>query len=135
MCDVPATQTDAVCSGAPPPGFAACITAPGDVACPSGPFILRTVVADDDVLVCPACGACQVAASCGSAQVIFYSDDGCGQVVATLPANGACTPTGDGDGQDVSSYEYTAQVQASCQAAGSGAPAFDPVAPHTVCCR
>jgi hypothetical protein len=134
-CDVPPSAADAVCSGAPPPGFAACVAATGDVPCPAGPFATRTLIEDDVVLVCPGCGPCNVVGTCGNAQVKFYSDAQCGNVVAQLPCTGTCVDTGGGNGKQVAAFEYTAQVQASCQASPSGAPAFDPVKPRTICCR
>lgn len=134
MCDVPPAQVDAPCTGSPPAGFSTCITAPGDVACPGGPFGKRSVIADDEVLVCASCDPCQVNASCQNAQVTFYSDLQCRQQVAVLAASGSCVATGGGANQSVSAFVYSAQLQASCLSASSGAPAFNPVQPHTLCC-
>ena len=116
-------------------GFSACIVASGDIPCPSGPFGTRSRIDDDEILVCPACGSCSVSSSCGAAQVKFFGDSQCGgQVVATLACNGSCVPTGAAT-QHVSGYEYMAQPQATCQGSAAGAPTFNPVQPHTVCCR
>jgi hypothetical protein len=134
-CAVPQSAADAVCSGSPPAGFSACIAAPGDVPCPAGPFAVRTVIQDDVELVCAACGACSVSAACANAQVKFYSDPQCGTVVTQLPCNATCVDTGAASSKQVAAFEYTAQVQASCQASPSGAASLNPVKPQTLCCR
>ena len=134
-CDVPPGDLGAVCSGSAPAGFSACIVASGDIPCPSGPFGTRSRIDDDEILVCPACGSCSVSSSCGAAQVKFFGGSQCqGPVVATLACNGSCVPTGAAT-QYVGGYEYTAQPQATCQGSAAGAPTFNPVQPHTVCCR
>lgn len=135
VCDVPAAQAGAMCSGSPPASFSLCIVAPGDVACPAGAFTKQSLVADDEVLVCPSCGACQVSGSCKNAQVEFFGDAACKTSVATLGANGDCVSTGLASGQNVVAFEYGVEAEASCQASLAGTPSFDPVQPQTLCCR
>lgn len=134
-CDVPASAADAVCWGSAPPGFSACIATAGDVPCPAGPFATRTVLSDDVELVCPTCGACSVGGACANAQVKFYSDPQCGTLVTQLACNGTCVDTGGGNQRQVAAFEYTAQVQPSCQASPAGGASLNPVNPKTVCCR
>jgi hypothetical protein len=135
FCDVPPPAAEAVCSGAAPSGFAACLVAPGDVPCPTGPFATRTVVADDVELVCPTCGPCTVAGTCGSAQIRFYSDGQCAALAATLSCDGACVSAGGGPPKTVAAYEYSAHAQATCTASPIGATSLAPVRPQTLCCR
>jgi hypothetical protein len=137
-CVPPPSSAEALCNGLAPAGFAACLVASGDVACPPGPFAVRAVVSDDVELVCPTCGACAVGGTCTGAQISFYGDGQCASLVATLPCNGTCADTGGGPGggaRGVGSYKYAASPQATCQATPSGVATFQPVTPHTVCCR
>ncbi|HEY6462723.1 MAG TPA: hypothetical protein VIY73_21285 [Polyangiaceae bacterium] len=135
-CEVPSSQADSVCTAAPPSGFSACVESAGDVACPPGVFSSRAVADDDEILVCPPCGTCQVGSTCNQPTVTFYGDPNCKTMVATFGTTGVCEPTGPKvDGQYVSSYEYSVQPQATCQPAAGGNASFNPVGPHTVCCR
>jgi len=134
FCDVPQAMAADVCAGMVPSGFSACMTQEGDVPCPGAPFTNKTLVADDEMLVCPACGNCTVGGTCQNAQVEFFSDSMCRNSVAKLPVNGACTAT-NAQNKGVGSYEYTAQPNAQCSATSSGSPSFTPVQPRTVCCR
>lgn len=131
-CDVPSTSSDAVCAGGAPAGFSACIVSVGAVACPSGPFTNRSIVEDDDVLVCPACDVCQVTGACTNAQLTVYGDGQCQTQVAQLAVDGQCVGV---NGQYVGSARYSAQPQASCSAKASASPTINPGPQHTVCCR
>jgi hypothetical protein len=132
-CDVTGPGAESVCEGAPPAGFAACIAAPGEVACPSGsPFASRTLLAAAETLVCTACTGCAVSGTCASPLVTYYSDYLCNSPVGTFPADGTCTqPSWSGN---LAGVEYHATVQASCLGSGSSAT-FQPISPQTLCCR
>jgi hypothetical protein len=134
-CELPSSQADSVCTTAPPSGFSACVESAGDVACPPGVFSSRAVVDDDEILVCPPCGTCQVGSTCNQPAVTFYGDPNCKTMVATFGVTGVCEPTGPKDGQNVAAYAYSVQPQATCQPPAGGAASFNPVGPHTVCCR
>jgi hypothetical protein len=134
-CDVPTSDSESVCLGSAPAGFSACISTSGDLPCPGGPFSQRWLVDDDLELVCPACALCIVTGTCANAQVKFYSDQGCGTLVATFACDGSCQGAGSGANQTVAAYEYTAQPKGSCVVAPAGPPKFTPVTPRTLCCR
>jgi len=128
--------SEGICSGSPPAlpqGFAACITSPGDVACPtSSPFSTRSLVAVSQTLVCSACSSCAVTSTCSDPTVTFFSDYLCANPVATLPADGSCTQPGWTG--TIAGVEYHAQVTGGCAASGSSAT-FEPGSPQTLCCR
>ena len=135
-CSVQPSNAEGVCGGAASAGFAACLVAPGEVACPSGsPFTNRTVIGDTETLVCSACTNCVVQGTCVSPSVKFFSDYLCNNTfyVGTLAADGNCTKPGWA-GQSVNSIEYQAQVNASCSSSGSSA-AFQTTGAQTLCCR
>jgi hypothetical protein len=133
-CSVPAANEASVCAGTAPMGFSACIIAPGDVQCPSGsPFSKRTLVADSEMLVCSACGICNVTGMCQNPTLTIYSDGFCQTKVATIPANGMCV--GAPMNATAGGFWYQAQVQgAQCSASGTSA-SFQPTNPQTLCCR
>jgi hypothetical protein len=134
-CDVTSKDAESVCEGNAPQSFSACIESDGDVPCPAGsPFSNKTSVADDEMLVCSGCTSCTVSGSCANAQVQFFGDAQCAKsVTAPLAASGQCVPT-NASGKNVVAFEYTAQTNATCQAAGTSA-SFTPVMPRTICCR
>jgi hypothetical protein len=133
-CDVPPPSAEAVCEGATPSTFAACIVSGGDVACPTGsPFTHKTLVADDEILTCSACAGCSVSGTCSSPQISLYADSACTQQVTRLASDGTCVSSG-ANNKTVVAAEYSAQTNASCQASGSTA-SVSPQGPHTLCCR
>ena len=123
-----------VCTGTFPGPFGSCIRAPGDVACPAGPFVNKTLVMADVTLTCSACDSCTVSATCADPKLAFFGDANCTSPVATLAANGTCVPvTGNGS---VSAFKYLVDVQnAGCAASGAKQANLAPVGPVTVCCR
>ncbi|HEY8090408.1 MAG TPA: hypothetical protein VIF09_21250 [Polyangiaceae bacterium] len=133
-CAVPAANAEALCGGAAPGGFFACIMTAGDAPCPGGPFTNRSVLADDETLVCTACSSCTVTGTCSGAKMTFFGDSQCTPSGLTLPCDGSCAPTGS-QSQGFSAFEYTAQVHAACSATSPAGPTFQPVNPSTVCCR
>jgi hypothetical protein len=133
-CDVPMASAESVCEGMPPATFAACIVTSGDVACPTNsPFANKTLVADDEMLVCSACTSCTVGGACSDAKVTFYSDLQCNVPVVQLASDGTCVAT-NSNARTVVAAEYSATPNATCHATGSTA-SFSPLGPHTLCCR
>jgi hypothetical protein len=133
-CDVAASNAESVCEGAAGPGFAACIVADGDLACPPGsPFTKKTTVADDESLTCSACGTCAVTGTCAKPTLTFYSDAACSAQVTQVASDGTCVPS-NAAGKSVAAAEYTAETNASCAASGSTA-SVSPKGAHTLCCR
>jgi hypothetical protein len=130
-CSVPASDEAAVCGGGVPVGSAACIIAPGNVPCPQGAFQVRSVIADTETLVCSACGACSVTASCTNAELDIYSDMQCMNMTTSIPANGMCVGVQAGQMQ---AYWYKAQVSApTCKATTTAS--FQATNAQTLCCR
>ena len=135
-CDVPVGDMETVCSGAAPTGTSACIVSQGDVACPgTSPFSNRTVVGDDEALVCAGCSSCTVSGTCNSPSLTFYSDVSCTKSIVDVVADGACVTTNAGT-ERVAAFEYSAEASPQCVATGADpAPSFQTVNPHTLCCR
>jgi hypothetical protein len=129
----PISCPESVCAGVVPPGFAACIEATGDVACPSGPFSTKQLVGDSATLDCSAC-SCAATATCSGGSVAMWSDSACGaSKVFTLPA-GSCTQTNMG-GTPVKGIVYTATATPTYTATGPKTATVGLVNQKTVCCR
>lgn len=131
-CSVPAPDEASVCAGSAPAGSAACVVAAGDVPCPQGsPFQTRAVIADGETLVCSACGACGVTATCANAELDVYSDMACMNMMTAIPANGTCVGV---QGGMMKAYWYKAQVTApKCGATTSAS--FQATNAQTLCCE
>jgi hypothetical protein len=74
-----------------PAPYAACIMAPGQVACPAG-MLNRTHFVGTDVspFTCSDCG-CSVTGDCFGGSVTFYADPSCqGGALDSFPADGTC---------------------------------------------
>ncbi len=132
-CSVPTSDEASVCSGVAPGGSSACILASGDVPCPQGsPFQTRYVMGDTQTLVCSTCGSCSVGATCTGASLDIYSDMGCSNMMASVPANSQCVSV---QGGPMKAFWYKAQVTSpTCKATGTGA-SFQTTNPQTLCCR
>ncbi len=77
-------------------GWTACISSPGDVPCPSGPYGKRTVISTgvDDTRKCTPCTcAPPVGVSC-SGKTMIYVDTGCATLKATLNPDNSCVNAG-----------------------------------------
>jgi hypothetical protein len=132
-CSVPASDEASVCAGTAPGGSAACVIAKGDVPCPQGsPFQVRTVIADSEMLVCSACGACGVTATCMNPELDIYSDMNCMNMSVAIQANSMCVNVQNGP---MKAYWYKAQVgMPACKATGT-TPSFQATNAQTLCCR
>ena len=132
-CSVPASDEASVCAGVAPGGSAACIVTAGDVPCPQGsPFQVRSVIGDTETLVCSACGACSVSATCTGASLDIYSDPNCTNMMTSIPANSQCVSV---QGGNMQAYWYKATVTSpACKATGTAA-SFQTAGAQTLCCR
>lgn len=133
-CAPPAACAEDVCNGTVPAGMRACITAPGDVKCPAGPFSDKaTVIGASTTLACDACSACGVTQSaCGTATVKYWGDANCTAARGTITADGNCNTTG---GVNVSHFTYENPVQNVQCVAGTSTAKPDLDTKRTVCCR
>jgi hypothetical protein len=132
-CTVPAADAASVCGGGMVPGgTAACVIAPGDVQCPPGPFQIRTVIADSEMLVCSACSACGVTANCKSPELDIYSDPQCMNMTVAIAANSMCVNVMAGP---MKAFWYKATVDMPKCVAGGSTPSFQATNAQTLCCR
>jgi hypothetical protein len=112
--------------------YEACIVAPGDVACPPGPYTVARAVGSSGSFTCADC-ACKITSTC-SGTLTLYSDANC-QKGAYPIATGVCV--GVSSSATFEAYEYKADPPAkvSCQAAApAAAQNVALVEPETVCC-
>ncbi|MBV9946152.1 MAG: hypothetical protein JOZ69_04820 [Myxococcales bacterium] len=135
-CDVPTASAEAVCGGAAPAGFSACIVRSGSVACPAGtPFTSAFTVEDGATVQCTACTACSVATTCDGATLSLFPGSACvADAIRSVPADGNCNPLGGRSDQTVAAIEYTASATTTCTPGTSTASARL-VRPVTLCCR
>jgi len=112
--------------------YEACIVAPGNVACPPGPYSVAHAVGSSGSFACADCG-CTITSTC-SGTLTLYSDAKC-QKGAYPIATGVCV--GVSSSATFEAYEYKSDppTKVSCQA-GAPAPAQNValVGPETVCC-
>ena len=142
FCDVPGPNQESVCGGGSAPNFEACVVSEGDVPCPGPPFSTRTVVYDDVMLQCGACGACVVGGGCQNATLTFFADTAnppCdpGDLVSALVLDGQCHPDGFTNNAPFRYIVYAASLVpagGSCTVAPPSAGMM-PIHPRTVCCR
>lgn len=129
------TCPEKVCAGVPPQGFAACIEAPNDVACPNGsPFTNKQTIGDSATLDCSAC-TCTASATCDTAKVEFFDDVVCALPRVTLLADNSCQNTNN-SGAIVLGAKYTANVVSpTYTASGPKTPSVGLVNTKTICCR
>lgn len=133
-CVPSAACAEDVCSGQVPAGLRSCISSPGNVSCPAGPFTDKAaVVGTGATLACDACTACNVAASCnGTATVKYWDDINCTVAKGSITADGMCNATAN---QHTNHITYENPVQGVACNAGTSAAKADLTAKRTVCCR
>jgi hypothetical protein len=128
----PAACATAICEGAAPSGFAACVRHDGEVPCPAA-FPEGTLAGVTAVVSrCGACNCTMKSASCSNAKVEYFTDAACTQPSATLAAKAQCTPLPGPH------YAYGVKYTATSSATfdpGTSAPTVDLVAKSTICCR
>lgn len=135
-CDVPSASADSVCNGSVSSGFAACIMAGGESACPSGsPFVHSYVVEDSASLQCSSCAGCTVMTTCSNAVLTGFSDTACSNLVGSVGIDGGCNPANlNVSPAPLVAVEYTASAASLCTP-GTSTPSAQLVNPRTVCCR
>ncbi len=130
-----------VCAPAPGPtsSFKLCISQPGDMACPAGPYITKTLINTNftDTRGCSACACGEPQATCTGGQAMFAADGNCSQGGAGEPVPLTC-----GSASIPSSSAYYARLtmtptpmNAMCPESG-GLPIGTATAtePMTICC-
>ena len=137
FCAVSATCQPAACGGYAPAGFKSCIVSDGDVACPAGsPFSAKHTASKQAHVACAGCGqACTFQGKCDQPKLSFFYDSACAQLIATIPADGSCAPTGKANAQ-LHGVTYTAKANFSgCTATATPTASLDLPNVRTVCCR
>ncbi len=116
--------------------MSACITAPGDMDCPAGPYSVKKLVYGkaDDTRNCSAC-LCgnPVNVKCNGTSTV-YSDAACTMVKAAIPHTGACINSSAGSIRLMYAEE---PPTGNCSVTpGGGLPmgGVMPADPHTLCC-
>jgi hypothetical protein len=136
VCQPDSSQAAACDGGMCHPGlsgpYAACIAAPGSVACPPGPLSVAHQVGTSASFSCADC-SCSVTASC-SGTLTLYTDTGCTRGAYGI-STGVCV--GISSAATYKAYEYTAgaPTNVACQAGAAGpAQNLALTSPQTVCC-
>jgi hypothetical protein len=112
--------------------YAACIVAPGSVACPPGPLSVAHQVGTGATFSCADC-SCSVSASC-SGTLTLYTDTSCTRGPYAI-STGVCV--GVSSSATFRAYAYTAgaPTNIACQASPAGAPQnLALTEPQTICC-
>jgi hypothetical protein len=134
-CEPPPQCEEDVCSGSAPAGFSSCIAHDADVACPSGPFTTKTLVAASIKFDCGTCSACSnTGTGCGVATVDYYANANCTGSLATDTVDGNCDLTGNLQ-SGASHFKYTSAVIGAACTAGTSTAAPTATGPKTICCR
>jgi hypothetical protein len=133
-----------VCVPRPPPGFSAavCVQRNGESACTSKGYPLKTTVgtgalADSRACIGDDCSCTTPVGGSCAATVTLYSATACsGSVVASIPANGSCTPTGHSSDPAASARLDVSVNGGTCWATGTGTPVGTATwaETHTLCC-
>ncbi len=136
LCLPTTSCQSAACGGAAPTGYAACIVADGDQACPNGSsFSVKHAVAKSASATCTSCGSsCSVTGTCTNPQVHFFSAQNCNTALVTLPSDTTCNATNHGN-QNVQSANYTATGNFTCSTTATSTAQITPTTPRTVCCK
>ncbi len=136
ICAADATCSAAVCGGYAPAGFNACIVSDGDVACPASAFSVKHTVSAKPTVQCSDCGAaCTFQGSCTNPQLSFYSNQTCGALIVSIPADGTCDATGHASAV-IGGTMYTATASfTGCTASGTSTGTLQLNGPRTVCCH
>jgi hypothetical protein len=112
--------------------YAACIAAPGAVACPPGPLSVQHEVGTSGSFSCADC-ACSVTSSC-SGTLTLYTDTACKKGPYAI-STGVCV--GISSAATYRAYQYTAgsPTNIGCQAGAPGAAqSVTLTGPQTICC-
>jgi hypothetical protein len=134
LCDIPTACEEDVCKGVIESGFDACISQDGDVMCPSGWSMKRTLVGDSPSLSCSDCDSCSGTATCTEGVLDFFSDDNCQNNVASESVDNKCQPSMSHP--LYKSYKYTAQtVSTQCTGDGPKTATVGLNVPRTICCK
>lgn len=134
-CTPPPQCAEDVCSGSPPAGFSSCIVHDADLACPSGPFTARTVVAVSVQFACSSCSACaNTGTGCGNAQIDYYATTNCTGSLATDAVDGKCDASGNVQSV-ITHFKYTAPVLGAACTPGTSTATPTPTNLRTICCR
>jgi hypothetical protein len=135
---LPSGCNGSICAPTLTAPYSACIEAPGNVACPSGPLSAKHVVGTDTTFDCSACG-CSVTGHC-TGTVTLYSDTKCKNAPLAVPADGTCNEvlalTSD-PATSYNSYIYqgNAPTGVACDASGSStAGNVTLTSEATICC-
>jgi hypothetical protein len=112
-----------------------CVVHDGDVACPAGDYVHKTVLytAEEDTRECTKCACGDAAVSCSGTISLYDADDACESVpLVSAPADGACVNVG----VEIKSYRYDGSAEVSCGEASGGEPTgtVRPAQPMTACC-
>jgi hypothetical protein len=130
-------DVDAGDAGVPSP-FLDCIAIQGNVPCPSGPLSVAHSVGTGAAVSCSGGCTCTTSATCGSAQVTYYTSGSCGTGSGStfvMPADGTCHQL-NGSGNTFNSYVYSATVQnpACTTSSNPTATVTGLAAEMTICC-
>jgi hypothetical protein len=122
-----------VCQPSVSSPYAACLEAPGHVACPPGPMSVQHVVGTSATATCSACG-CAITAKCSGTMTLF-NDGSCKNSAASI-ATGVCTPIVSTGTLIVRSYEYqgAAPRTVGCQTGAPGSAQATLNGQETICC-
>lgn len=121
-----------------------CIQANQDMACPPGPYTVRSVVGTPgDVADTRACGACTCtsdATTCANATFTAYTDAGCSMSATSVAIDGGCHNGGNGQsfsGDTHFVYQATPNLTTCTPSAAKPALSggFQPNNPITICCQ
>ncbi len=135
--------TGSVCAPNVASPYEACIEAPGEVACPSGPMRVQHVVGTRTKVTCPPC-ACTVTSTC-SGTITLFTDGNCTMGARSIPT-GECVAisgngTGTGNGMpgiaSYKGYQYAAgePKDVACQVGDAGTAQGGALSTlETVCC-
>jgi hypothetical protein len=137
-CVPSAACIEDVCLGTSATGsFSSCVVHDGDVACPAGPFVTKTLAGTTATLTCGGCATCQNDATCGTATLRFYNDALCATQVASRIANDVCNPFVTGSaGVNASHFKYdVATNNPSCAPTSTPTTATGLDLARTICCR
>jgi hypothetical protein len=119
------------CSPSLTASYEACIVAPGNVACPPGPYTVAHEVGSSGSFSCADC-ACKITSTC-SGTLTLYTDTNC-QKGAYPIATGVCVDASGSGTFEAYEYKASPPTKVSCQAGAPGAGNIALVDPETVCC-
>src|SRR5439155_26288922 len=77
VCMPPGSCVESLCLGTAPAGFASCLVQDGDVPCPAGPFVNRTLSGTRADVACAGCSGCTTSGTCSIPVGRAYSGGTC----------------------------------------------------------